>query len=196
MPGIITHLVSASRYLRLNQEKDFKKFILGTTFPDIRYIAKLDRDLTHKKFKPNLNFTGLDSFKAGWKLHIYIDRQWSKIVRNSKFYERYSNDKTLASVAAKIIEDKLDFKKIDDIGKYLKVLKNPGSGTALHIPREKIKFYYSISADYLMTKNYRSYIRHIFKKEAIEKILNKIEEMKHDKELVDFLAKMVEKMTP
>jgi hypothetical protein len=196
MPGVITHLACAEKYLRQNPRRDFKKFILGTIFPDIRYFAKVDRDLTHKKFKPALNLSRLDSFKAGWKFHIYIDSQWNKIVRSSFLYERYQNDRRNAWTSAKIIEDRIDYKKINDVGRCLRVIKNPGSGTTLHIPREKIKFYYSMTADYLMTKNYKAYTRQIFNQESIAAIRNKTEEMKRDKELAEFLSRIVERILP
>lgn len=196
MPGIITHLVYAEKYLRENPRKDFKRFILGTIFPDIRYIAGLERNLTHKKYKPDLYLSKLDAFKAGWKLHIYLDHRWSKLAKSSLIYNRYKNDIKVASAAAKIIEDMLDYKKIDDIGKYLKIIKNPGSGTALSIPNEKIKFYYSVSAEYLITKDYKSYAKYVLPEHMIDRVLIKVEEMKKDKELTAFLSGILEKTLP
>ncbi|MBI4709371.1 MAG: hypothetical protein HY764_04175, partial [Candidatus Portnoybacteria bacterium] len=88
MPSVITHLACAQRYLSHNPRRDLKKFILGTVFPDIRYLANLERHLTHRKFGANLNLSRLDSFKAGWKLHIYVDEKWKKIVKADPLYEK------------------------------------------------------------------------------------------------------------
>ncbi len=196
MPGFITHIAFANRYLKNNPQRDFKKFILGTAFPDIRYFAKIDRNLTHKKFKPELNLSRFDSFKAGWKLHIYLDYQWNKLVKNSEFYEKYKADMRIVGVAAKIIEDGFDARKIDNLPKIIKTLRNPGSGTALHIPREKIRFYYAMSVDYLITKNQRNYMKFMFRPEMVEKIDQKITEIKKDKEAMEFLADVLNKLSP
>ncbi|MBI4708674.1 MAG: hypothetical protein HY764_00525 [Candidatus Portnoybacteria bacterium] len=100
------------------------------------------------------------------------------------------------AVAAKIIQDSLDYKKIDNLPKYVKIIQNPGSGTALNIPREKIKFYYSLTADYILRQNYRTYVRQIVSEEIIKKVIAEIEKMKKDKELIDFLSKITEKIIP
>jgi len=196
MPGSITHLAYAERYLRKNPTRDLKKFILGTIFPDIRYIARIERDLTHKKFRPNLNLSALDSFKAGWKLHIYLDSQWNKIVKNSRFYDSGCRENHVIWTAAKIIEDRFDYKKIIDPAKYWRILKNPGSGSALHIPKGKIKLYYQANADYLVKKDYEAFIKYIFPKNLINPILVKTEKLEKDKKMVEFLSKILDKIAP
>lgn len=196
MPGVITHLVCAERYLRQNPRRDFKKFILGTAFPDIRYLAGFDRRLTHKKFSPQLNLSRLDSFKAGWKLHIFVDSRWSKLTKSTPCYAKYRDDKVVAAVAAKIIQDSFDLKKIDNLTRYARIIASPGSGTALSIPREKIRFFYSLTADYILRRNYRAYVRQIASEETIANVLAKISEMRKDKELMIFLSQITDKIMP
>jgi len=197
MPGIITHLAYANRYLKRNPQWDFKKFILGAIFPDVRYFAKVEKNLTHRKFKPELNLARLDDFSAGWKLHIYLDHQWNKFVKNSVYYGKYKSDIRVAGMAAKIIEDALDSKKIDNLPNIIKVLRNPGAGTALHIPSEKVKFYYAMSVDYVITKNHHNYMKFVFLGDSlIDKVDKKIEEIKKDQEAIDFLAGILDKLSP
>ncbi|MFH0852681.1 MAG: hypothetical protein V1845_03710 [bacterium] len=196
MPGPITHLAYAERYLRKNPSRDLKKFILGTIFPDIRYIAKIERDLTHKKFRPDLNLSAIDSFKAGWKLHIYLDSQWNKIVKTSRFYCPGNKDNLLVWTAAKIIEDRIDRKKISDLAKYWRIIKNPGSGSVLHISKDKIKLYYQANANYLIRGDYEAFVKYIFQESSINPMLVKTEELEKDKKMVEFLSKILDKITP
>lgn len=197
MPGLITHLACAEKYLRQNPKKDYKKFILGTVFPDIKYLAKLNREETHKRYKATLNLSRFDSFKSGWKFHIYIDSQWNKIVRNNALFEDYyKKDKVLSSVAAKFIADRADKKNLPDLARLLEVLKNPGRGTALGVSGEQIKLYYSVSADYLATLNVRNYLKFVFPKDSVKVLLEKMAELKKDKQLVLFLEKISEKIMP
>jgi hypothetical protein len=196
MPGEITHLAFAERYLRQNPGPDFKEFVLGSVFPDIRYIAKTERDLTHKKFRPDFKISGLDDFKSGWKLHIYLDDKWNEIVKSSAFYGQHKHDRRIAAVAAKVIEDWLDYKKISQKGNFLKALRNPGIVKVSGVPQDTIKFHYSIIQEYLETKNVRFFLKYIFDKETVNKILRKIEEIKKDKKAVDFLGKILEKVLP
>lgn len=196
MPGSITHLAYIDKYLKKNPVKDFKRFVLGTTFPDIRYFAKVDRNLTHKRFSPDFNFSGFNSFETGWKLHIWLDNRWNSLVKNSEFYDRYQNDKMIASVAAKIIEDALDYKKIVEPKKYLAILRDAGLESILEIPMEKIRQYYLASADYMVTKDFKKFIRHFFSEETIEKVESKINEIKKDKEAMNFLAGILDRLIP
>ena len=111
-------------------------------------------------------------------------------------YDRYKDDRIIFLAATKIIEDRIDYKKIQDVGRFLRAIKNPGSGTAPHIARSQIKLYYAMTADYLLTKNYRVYVQYIFSPKSIEVILGKIEEIKKDKELIALLSQVADKILP
>ncbi|MDD5590196.1 MAG: hypothetical protein PHQ47_03425 [Candidatus Portnoybacteria bacterium] len=197
MPGLITHLACAERYLGQNPKKDYKKFILGTVFPDIKYLAHLERDLTHKKYKAALNLSRFDSFKSGWKFHIYIDSQWNKVIRKSPLFENYyKDDKILSSVAAKFIADKADKKRILEFGRILEILKKPNRLNVAGVPEEKMKLYYSVSADYFATLNIKNYLKFVFPRDSIVALMGKMAELKKDKELNAFLARIIDRIMP
>lgn len=194
MPGIITHLAYAEKYLKKNSVADFDKFVLGSVFPDVRYFTNVNRDLTHARFAVDKNFSGPDSFEAGWKSHIFLDERWNELMKNSIFYKRYKSDQFVASAAAKILEDELDYKRLEHSEKYLEIFKNQQLDSILGIPVEKINLYYSANADYLGNRDFKTFARHFLDDELITKIVEKIEEMKREKALVDFLSTALEKL--
>jgi hypothetical protein len=188
MPGIITHLAFAEKYLKKNPIKDFDKFVLGSVFPDVRYFAKIDRKITHEKFMPDTNVAQLNVFDAGWKLHLYLDERWSELMKNNVFFERYKDEPFIVSAAAKILEDELDYKRLKKPEKYQEIFRNQQLGSILRIPAEKMRLFYTASVDYLETRDFKVLARYFLDEELIGKILGKIEEMKYDKALVDFLS--------
>src|SRR5438552_12343909 len=64
-----------------------REFIIGTSFPDIRYLNVIDREKTH------LSHVTLeeilqepDSFKAGMLFHSFVDEQREKYIVAHGFY--------------------------------------------------------------------------------------------------------------
>lgn len=200
MPGPISHLAFAEKYLEqnfINDEKELNRFIQGTIFPDIRYFTHLDRRITHGRFAPNKDFLNVSSFEAGWKLHLYFDHQWAKITRESEFFNKYKEDMIISALAAKLIEDRIDYKKIKNLKKYLIALRKIElQGPILDIPVKKIQSYYSHNVDYIISRDFKafkSFLKGIFNDDVLDKIEKRIKEMKSDKRLIAFLSKMVEK---
>jgi|GEM_PF-7010414 hypothetical protein len=64
-----------------------KDFLLGSVYPDIRYVAAISREKTHKK---NVTKDDIKSaktrFLSGCKLHSFIDEQREQFVTDSKIY--------------------------------------------------------------------------------------------------------------
>ncbi len=194
MPGIITHLAFAQKYSKKNSVEDFDRFILGSIFPDVRYFANVGRELTHAKIPVGMNFPGLGSFESGWKLHLYLDEHWNELMKNSIFFECCKDEPFIASAAAKVIEDEIDSKRLNEPEKYQKIFRNQQLGSILGIPADKIRLYYSASADYLETRNFKALLQHFLDEELITKIAKKIEEMRRDEELIDFLSAALDKL--
>ncbi|HBR70684.1 TPA: hypothetical protein DIC20_01215 [Candidatus Dependentiae bacterium] len=61
---------------------DEQNFLIGTSFPDIRYPAKLPRQLTHAQ---NVTLQGIlkeqDPFKQGMLFHAFVDQQHGKFIK-------------------------------------------------------------------------------------------------------------------
>mgnify|MGYP001052503995 CR=1 FL=1 len=78
MPWPATHILIAEKvYDQYFSHLDRKDFLLGTSFPDIRYPAKLNRHQTHL---PNRSFQEIQSqnaFTAGMMFHSFVDKLWN-----------------------------------------------------------------------------------------------------------------------
>jgi len=78
MPGLISHIVIALSILNGPlADKNKQEFLVGTCFPDIRYLAEIDRKKTHN-FSATLKSiqTEPSSFKAGMDFHNVVDMVW------------------------------------------------------------------------------------------------------------------------
>lgn len=77
MAAPITHIILALVILKSGLLPNFneKEFIIGTSFPDIRYLGVIDRKATHAK---NVTLAMIaqekDAFKAGMLFHALVDR--------------------------------------------------------------------------------------------------------------------------
>lgn len=118
MASQIAHIVYAQKYLdqlevngrnernRPPEKFDWDEFLLGAVFPDIRRIdANIKRRDTHLRFDPlDLDFSGLTSFEAGWKFHLYCDMRREEILNGYKFYSlKHAAD--FYGLSAKLLED-------------------------------------------------------------------------------------------
>lgn len=89
MAGPITHVVFA--LIALNgplKHFDKKEFIIGTSFPDIRYLGVIERNKTHK-LNATLNdvLQAASAFKAGILFHSLVDRLRQTFMAKEKIYE-------------------------------------------------------------------------------------------------------------
>jgi hypothetical protein len=91
MAAPIMHIVLAIKVLALLPATiDKAAFIVGTSFPDIRYRAHIDRDVTHiEPVSWKMVAEEQNSFRAGMLFHNLVD-----ILRihyfEPLFYDRYS----------------------------------------------------------------------------------------------------------
>jgi hypothetical protein len=89
--GPMTHLYFAEYFCRVHgicKEKSVREFMVGTLFPDIRYIAHIPREATHfplEGLKDVLQEE--DLFRAGMKFHAWVDIVREEIVVSSGIYE-------------------------------------------------------------------------------------------------------------
>ena len=134
MASQISHIIYAQRYFdELAAGKitgavklDKEEFLLGCVFPDIRRIdPKIKRRDTHLCFDPlDLNFSGLSSFRAGWKFHLYCDMRREEILNKYKFYELPHTTDTY-NQPAKDLEDELVYKEYNNWEKLIAYFNNP-----------------------------------------------------------------------
>lgn len=117
MAGPITHIVLALQALALMPDKNPREFIVGTSFPDIRYLGVISREQTHLDNKP-VSFDDVkqeqDSFKAGMKFHVLVDQVREREVVQHGLYAIVPRSKFAGSVL-KLHEDILLHKHLNDI---------------------------------------------------------------------------------
>jgi hypothetical protein len=108
----LAHIAYAQEYLSKHSELDEQRLMRGTMFPDIRAIAGLPREKTHRS---NVTMAEIelepDSWRVGWLLHNYLDDIW-----NEHFYAygmRVGENEEMW-LALKIAEEVGLFEKIQD----------------------------------------------------------------------------------
>ncbi len=113
MANQITHIVLAERISdKLFKKFDQSTFLVGTVFPDIRYLKVIDRDKTHFH---NLILADIldekDSFVAGIKYHSLVDE-----VRRTYIFERgiynYIPSSKYITQSLTMYEDELFYSKM------------------------------------------------------------------------------------
>lgn len=119
MAAPIAHIYLALQILAgpLNGQFNEKEFLIGTSFPDIRYLKLIERANTHfhkvtiediKKEK--------DSFKAGMLFHSFVDEKREEYIEQNGIYERLPKFR-FTTQSLKFAEDKI-LRSLFDIAKY------------------------------------------------------------------------------
>lgn len=208
MAGPISHIIYAQKYFEKNPSTiDKDEFILGCVFPDIRRVSEnIQRNDTHlpteilknsqAKITPdsiNLDFTGLTSFQAGWKFHIYCDMKREEILKNKKFYS-IKGTSDWAATPAKCLEDEILYNEYTNWEKlYLYFNNAPKVNSALYVPSETIEFWYAILAKYIEKKpdkkSFHIFLtKQLFLKNKADDIVAKMEELQKNKKVIEILA--------
>lgn len=109
--GPVLHLWVAEKFCEIFSitGEDAVKIIIGTEFPDIRYLAHLPREATHPNiisFKEVIQ--SATPFECGMKLHAWLDIVRENFVLKANIYEEvlpYSEE--LKTTFLKCIEDEI-----------------------------------------------------------------------------------------
>lgn len=150
MANQITHIILAERMSdKLFNKFDRKSFLIGTVFPDIRYLKVIDRDKTHFKeltFEDILNES--NSFTAGLKYHSLVDEVREKYMVDNNVYSLIPESKFVVE-ALKTYEDEILYSKITDwnqVKTYLDDVLQDETQLVSHV--DKIKMWQSLMQEY------------------------------------------------
>ena len=92
MAAPATHIILAKKFFdKYCPEKNEADFIRGTSFPDIRYIADIERHNTHTHNTTLSEIKTADAFTAGLKVHSLVDLTSSKYFKDSGIIELLPN---------------------------------------------------------------------------------------------------------
>ncbi|MBI5139935.1 MAG: zinc dependent phospholipase C family protein [Candidatus Vogelbacteria bacterium] len=199
MANQITHIVLSERvadelFPRFNR----KDFLIGTVFPDIRYLGVIPREKTH--------FVGLsladvlaetNSFMAGMKYHSLVDTVREAYVVRNDIYNKIPASK-FNTQALKTFEDEILYEKVSGwdkaAGYFNSVLPEERE---FGIKEENLKKWHKILQDYfvppLSDRSLRLMISGIVSAEVADEMMGLIVEMRGNKSLRELVEKMHEK---
>jgi len=173
------------------------EFMLGATFPDIRRIDEnIKRKDTHMKFDLiDLDFSGLSSFEAGWKFHLYCDMKREEILNKYNFYS-LPGTTDFANFSPKMLEDEMVYDDYNNWEKIRNFFNNPPYiETSSEVSRETFRLWYAILAKYIEknpdTKSMRVLIiKWPSMSDKIDDIMASIEKLRENKKAVEILKKV------
>lgn len=113
MASEITHIVYGKKLFDRNSLVDWPKFVVGTIFPDIRYIAKVDRDLLHTYGTSEENIPTTNAFESGKYVHCLIDEKREAYIKSRGIYELIPLNNVSVS-ALKLVEDTVTYSLYSD----------------------------------------------------------------------------------
>ncbi len=108
----IFHLYLAEKWLELNaisNEEDQREFLLGTLFPDIRYLEECPRSKTHDSY-PSLEKTkkAESFFAAGTVFHAWVDEMREFYLHRNRVEEKLPLHARIRSgLFLKLLEDEI-----------------------------------------------------------------------------------------
>lgn len=119
MAAPATHIILAKKVFdKYCPDKNEADFFRGTEFADIRYIANIDRNLTHFMQVTLDEIINADAFTAGLKTHSLVDLTREKAVIDAKLYDIMPESKYLSQIL-KCYEDQLIYNQVSDWQKYV-----------------------------------------------------------------------------
>lgn len=124
MAAPATHIVLAEKlHSRYFPNKDKAPYIVGTSFPDVRYLGVIDREKTHYHGLSIKEIQSENPFNAGLKLHSLVDEIREDFVKHRKLYDLFPESQ-LCIQAVKFFEDRVLYHKIPDWNKNLSYFEN------------------------------------------------------------------------
>ncbi len=125
MAAPITHIVLANKiYDKLFSHLDKACFFLGTSFPDIRYIAPIGRQETHPEVNSIEDLANCNAFTTGVKLHALIDNIREDFLFSHNIYQ-YLEQGNNAFQTVKLFEDISFYDKINDWTFFINIFGDP-----------------------------------------------------------------------
>ncbi|HOX95764.1 MAG TPA: hypothetical protein PLI45_00045 [Candidatus Woesebacteria bacterium] len=114
MSAPIMHVVLTEKiWDKCFANKDKEAFLVGTSFPDIRRLAGVDRSVTHFDDVDFGSLIGFDSFTAGFMFHSWVDQATHKYRMESAIFELFPESKFIHE-GVKIFEDNYLYDKVND----------------------------------------------------------------------------------
>lgn len=118
MPWPATHILIAEKIFDGTfHHLDRDVFLVGTSFPDIRYPARVARDRTHLELKSLSEMGAQSSFEAGLSFHSFVDHLWNQTIRanHAQLFSELPHERAMIH-AMKVLQDRFLYDRSDRWG--------------------------------------------------------------------------------
>lgn len=191
-----THIVLAQKsHNKYFKDKDKKKFIIGTNFPDIRHLIDIPREITHEKGLIIEDLTKEDPFTAGYKLHSYIDEKREDFVIEKGIYEITPRSKYIRH-AMKFFEDQILYDKIKDWTEHIKFMDDIlDEELEFGVPKEDVERWHRIIQTYIGTKPDADRLVQMFlltgrTEKKAKAVVDLVEQLKADERMIKYTEEL------
>lgn len=137
---------------------DKDAFLVGTSFPDIRYITNIERRITHKFDGNDLIyiFNTESSFEMGRRFHIFVDQEREKYMKDHKVY-KFIKPTLPKTHTLKIIEDHILYPRLLAFDSHQVFYKIYDEELEYGLKKEEIRKWHDILETYLMNTKFNSF---------------------------------------
>lgn len=151
MPWPVTHILIAVDFLdSISSRLDRKKFIIGTSFPDIRYPAKLERDQTHFGQPSVQEIFAEDAFGAGILFHSLVDSLWNIEFHHQPFFKTHLPHNPAMMHTLKILQDVFVYDRLQKWGQISGHFKETiPEEDQFGAPKSMVKRWHQVISKYL-----------------------------------------------
>jgi len=192
MASQITHVVYGKKIYERLSGFSWPDFLIGTLFPDIRYVAKVDRDKLHQ-FNTSEGLIPRDnSFEAGKYVHWLIDEKREKFIVEKGTYDLLPKENYM-NASLKLVEDELVYDRIGDWAEIVRILNNyPEEELSNGIDKETIELWHRLLKKYFLKEPGLSTWRDMilgmgFDNEVAEEVLNQTKTIKENPEVIKII---------
>lgn len=200
MAAPVTHIALTNKIFHehfLHFER--RKFFIGTSFPDIRYLNAIGRDTTHfnNEILDLESLNQKNSFMAGAKFHAIVDAIRERYIVANNAYAFLPKSK-YATQSLKLLEDELLYERIGNWRQIIKDFENiPFEQIEFKLNRQQIEEWYRLLREYLSVKpNHKTRLNFItrigFKVEVANEINDCIDKSIGNTEIRDVIFKLFE----
>lgn len=123
----LTHVRFALDLQEWLNVKGERAYLLGSIYPDSRYLTGLSRHATHGTDSPRDPFHEEDDFKKGWATHVLYDEMTAGPVMAQTPFSRselaQGNEAWQEMSAVKLVEDMQSYEVLGERGRVITTLK-------------------------------------------------------------------------
>ncbi len=169
MASQIAHVVYGKKIFDRLTSFSWPDFVVGTLFPDIRYVAKVERDKLHKFGTSEESIPRGNSFEAGMYVHWLIDEKREKFIVERGLYELLPKGNYMHA-SLKLVEDELLYDTFGDWSKIIRILDYyPEEEMGYGINKETGEYWHELLKKYFQKKPQPSTFRELILRLGFDK---------------------------